>query len=134
MVTIPGPHRTSLVVLTLTLGHGPQRSLPCLNTIVQACHGKSSSFTYIFPPSLLWLLVLVSAAFAQDAPVPVSAQVESQEPAAAQAQTQVQTTVQTVTTGLPDRKTLTPNEWAISSITSESDGTVTHLRGSVQME
>ncbi len=39
-----------------------------------------------------------------------------------------------MTTGLPDRKTLTPNEWAISSITSESDGTVTHLRGSVQME
>jgi LPS-assembly protein len=91
--------------------------------ILEACHEKSSSNTYLFFPTLLGWLILASAAFAQQ---PATAtQPPQQDPTE---------TIKPSWPAIRDIKSILPGDWYLSARDQESDGPVRKLHGHAQVQ
>ncbi len=87
-----------------------------------SCHGKSSSVTYIFSPTVLLCLILAGSALAQDAAPPQAQQPSSTE------------TIKPTWPPIKDRKTIPPGDWNLTAAEQNTDGPIRSMRGHAQVQ
>src|SRR5579863_4293999 len=86
------------------------------------CHEKSSSITYILPPTVLACLILACSAAAQE---------PAQTPAPPASSTE---TIKPTWPPIKDRKTIPAGDWNLTAAEQNTDGPIRTLRGHAQVQ